>query len=174
MDERDGYVSNTESAGGALITGNSGVGKSVFLTYLMKELRSLPRPPSIVYHKIAAQACWVIPPPGRPALVYHDVTRDMVSDTSVVYFASFELVNIQFASSHILHEVYNRTIQRNLDKVLRFVDATSLNTVWSSARGNIFELCLSHDFLQAGGTFPVQQFVDSCKAVRGRRANGIR
>ena len=282
----------------------------------------MPRPPSIVYHKIAAQACWVIPPPGQPALVYHDVTRDMVSDTSVVYLvdigatsekgalrcpaftvvvasprakgkdivqhwsshamfpptlympcwdeaelqlcrrtvaptdaeqdtdkllglrsipslssevvsahvrefggiartaftpdsrfpgihrrlrsaiescdldvvgsqagrdldllpessswllhyvvdpASFELVNIQFASSHILHEVYNRTMQRNQDKVLRFVDATSQNTVWSSARGNIFELCLSHDFLQAGGTFPVQQFVDPCKAVKGEK-----
>ena len=55
MDERDG-LSKTESAGGALITGNSRVGKRVFLTYLMKELQSLHRPPSIVYHEIAAQS----------------------------------------------------------------------------------------------------------------------
>jgi hypothetical protein len=87
----------------------------------------------------------------------------------VVDLASFDLINIKFASSHILQRVYEHAGVLQRDKVISFINATSQNPVWSGARGNIFELCLGHDVLQNGGTFPVQQFVDPLTTVRGKK-----
>ena len=59
---RQDYADRRRRTGGALLSGNLGVAKSVFLAYLIKALRSLPQQPTIVYHRIAARACWIIPP----------------------------------------------------------------------------------------------------------------
>ncbi|MCZ6913329.1 MAG: hypothetical protein O7C59_01625, partial [Rickettsia endosymbiont of Ixodes persulcatus] len=50
--EKEAYIAKSTVSGGALVTGNAGVGKSVFLAYIIKQLRSSPNPPTIVYDEI--------------------------------------------------------------------------------------------------------------------------
>lgn len=79
------YSMRATVSGGALITGNAGVGKSVFLAYVLKQLRSLAKPPTIVYDGISAKKCYIIRAGAAQAEMYEDVAAKMVDDPAVVY-----------------------------------------------------------------------------------------
>jgi len=85
LDHRAEYVAMRSTAGGALITGNAGVGKSVFLAYLIKALRSMHAPPTIVYEQISEEACFVMRPGVANAEEYKAASASMLRDRSVVY-----------------------------------------------------------------------------------------
>ena len=62
--QRDAYLANTIRGRGALVAGNAGVGKSIFLAYIIKQLRSLPvaTSPTIIYHDLSAHQCFAMSP----------------------------------------------------------------------------------------------------------------
>ena len=83
--QRDDYIDNKLVSGGALITGNSGVGMSIFLAYVIKQLRSLTKPPTIVYDSLAKNRCYIIRPGSSHVESYQEPPFGMDRDRSIVY-----------------------------------------------------------------------------------------
>lgn len=84
-EQRNLYITKSTRSGGTLVTGNAGVGKSIFLAYVIKQLRSLTAPPTIIYHDISAEQCFVMTPGVAKAVQYEHCTASMVSNSSAVY-----------------------------------------------------------------------------------------
>lgn len=57
----------------------------MFLAYVIKQLRSLASPPTIVYHHIAAHQCFIMRSGGTQAEMYTVITPRMVRDRTIVY-----------------------------------------------------------------------------------------
>ena len=77
------------AVGAVIVGGTSGVGKSMFAAHLMKYVRSLQSPSSIVYHNLLERKCYVMPPPPVADRVRCTVSEhfplEMDDDQNLVY-----------------------------------------------------------------------------------------
>ena len=84
-----------------ILTGNSGVGKTLFAAYLIKYLRSLSSPPNIVYEVLGDAVRYrLIPPPGGQAFTESGDAPAAASLKSTVHIVDASKNAETVASSH--------------------------------------------------------------------------
>ena len=85
--QRDRYIEGKPMDNTVVINGHSGFGKRIFLAYLIKQFRSLPKPPAmIVYDDISSNRSYVMKSGSSHVEVYKEppMSMDLTSD---VYLA---------------------------------------------------------------------------------------
>jgi hypothetical protein len=81
---RDEYLASAIPNRGIALIGNAGVGKSLSLVYVLKQLSLLSPPPVVVYDNISSNRSRIIRP-DSPVTELFDPTSTFLTDANVVY-----------------------------------------------------------------------------------------